>query len=143
MINELWSCGKLSTHFVSKGWGYEIWMVNNELYCGKILHVIKGKRCSVHYHKDKHETFYIKRGTIKLEYVYLKEFESYCKKYKQYGVNDTWMFLANHRILRVGDTFCIPPNTLHSFIGLSSTSEIIEISTHHEDEDSYRLIKGD
>ena len=29
-----------------KGWGYELWIVNNNLYCGKILHFNNGKKCS-------------------------------------------------------------------------------------------------
>ena len=41
---------------VNKLWGYEIWIENNEKYCGKHLHVVPGKKCSVHYHKDKKET---------------------------------------------------------------------------------------
>ena len=31
-----------------KGWGYELWLVNNEKYCGKILHFEKDRRCSFH-----------------------------------------------------------------------------------------------
>ena len=29
-----------------KGWGYEKWIVNKDEYCGKLLHIIKGKKCS-------------------------------------------------------------------------------------------------
>ena len=49
-----------------KGWGYELWIVNNKNYCGKILHFNKDKKCSWHYHKLKHETFYVQQGTIEL-----------------------------------------------------------------------------
>jgi hypothetical protein len=38
---------------VPKGWGREVWIANNDLYCGKILEIRKGKRCSLHYHKIK------------------------------------------------------------------------------------------
>ena len=31
---------------VPKGWGYEKWIVNTDEYCGKLLHFIKGKKCS-------------------------------------------------------------------------------------------------
>ena len=34
-----------------KGWGYEKWIVNKDEYCGKLLHIIKGKKCYWHYHK--------------------------------------------------------------------------------------------
>ena len=46
------------TEIHKKGWGYENWLVNTELYCGKILHFNHGKQCSLHYHKIKDETFY-------------------------------------------------------------------------------------
>ena len=49
-----------------KGWGYELWIVNNNLYCGKILHFNKGKKCSWHYHKIKQETFYVQKGKLKI-----------------------------------------------------------------------------
>ena len=52
---------------VNKLWGYEIWIENNEKYCGKHLHVVPGKKCSVHYHKDKKETFYIINGELLIE----------------------------------------------------------------------------
>jgi hypothetical protein len=37
----------------------------------------------------------------------------------------------------------LPPNTPHQFIGIDPKSTIIEISTQHFDEDSYRIQKGD
>ena len=51
-----------------KGWGYEKWIVNKDEYCGKLLHIIKGKKCSWHYHKLKDETFYLQEGKILLKY---------------------------------------------------------------------------
>ncbi len=38
-------------HIEPKGWGREIWIANNGLYCGKILEINKGKKCSLHFHK--------------------------------------------------------------------------------------------
>ena len=35
--------------FDQKGWGYEQWMANSELYCGKLLVVFADKKCSIHY----------------------------------------------------------------------------------------------
>jgi len=49
---------------VKKIWGSEEWLVNNELYCCKILNLKKGYRCSIHYHKDKDETFYVLKGIV-------------------------------------------------------------------------------
>ena len=41
--------------FVKKGWGHELWIVNKEEYCGKLLFFNKDKCCSFHYHEDKDE----------------------------------------------------------------------------------------
>ena len=51
-------------HMVPKGWGFEKWIVNNEKYCGKILYIVKDRKCSWHYHKIKDETFYVQSGKI-------------------------------------------------------------------------------
>ena len=59
-------------NIVPKEWGSEYWIVNNDLYCGKLLTLEKNKRCSVHYHKNKDETFYILEGKIKLELLLIK-----------------------------------------------------------------------
>ena len=108
-----------------KGWGKEVWMVNNELYCGKLLHVLKGKRCSIHYHKKKDETFYLLKGKILLE---LYE-EGYPKK-------------PTSTIFSEGDAIHIPIGLSHQFIAREDAT-IIEISTQHFEDDSIRLVKGD
>ena len=97
---------------VKKVWGKEIWIENRD-YCGKRLIVNKGFRCSMHFHKNKHETFYLISGRILMEMG--------DKKY----------------IMRPGHSIFIKPNTKHRFTGLED-SEIMEFSTHHEDSDSYR-----
>lgn len=51
---------------VPKGWGREVWIANGDLYCGKILEIRKGKRSSLHYHKLKTESFYLRSGRLKL-----------------------------------------------------------------------------
>ena len=54
------------THVVPKNWGEEHWIVNGA-YCGKKLVLKRGHRCSLHYHKDKDEVFYVIRGRVFLE----------------------------------------------------------------------------
>ena len=98
---------------VPKEWGEEIWMANNNLYCGKKLILKKGKRCSLHHHRNKDETFYIDSGKVLLEVE------------------------GEKQILNPGTSVLIEPHTRHRFSGLKD-SVIIEISTHHEDSDSYR-----
>jgi mannose-6-phosphate isomerase-like protein (cupin superfamily) len=103
---------------VVKSWGYEKWLTNNELYCGKILHINKNHCCSYHYHKLKDETFYILSGVVDIE------------------VDN------KHIWMKEGTSIRISPHTPHRFFGIED-SDIIEISTQHFDEDSYRIIPTD
>jgi len=111
--------------YVSKGWGYEKWVVNKEDYCGKLLFFFKGKKCSWHYHKVKDETFYIQSGKIELFWSSGDSLEE-----------------ANSIILEKGDAWHVPIGQRHQMIALEDT-ELFEFSTQHFDEDSYRIIKGD
>ena len=54
---------------VEKEWGREIWMANNqeEDYCGKILQINQGYNTSLHFHLEKHETFYITKGQLQVD----------------------------------------------------------------------------
>jgi mannose-6-phosphate isomerase-like protein (cupin superfamily) len=110
---------------VPKGWGFEKWIVNNEKYCGKVLYIVKDKKCSWHYHKIKDETFYVQSGKIVLYYGFEHD------KTKASGI-----------ILEKGDTFHIPVGLVHQMYALQDT-ELFEFSTQHFDEDSYRIEKGD
>ena len=42
---------------VSKGWGSEFIWESNDLYCGKFLNFKEGARFSMHFHKEKDETW--------------------------------------------------------------------------------------
>ena len=48
----------------------------------------------------------------------------------------------NIEILNLGDVFHIPPRMVHQIIAMSDFT-MIEFSTHHDDNDSYRIIRGD
>ena len=111
--------------FVSKGWGYEKWIVNCEKYCGKILFLAKGKKCSWRYHRKKDEVFYVQSGAIKI----------------YYGWDDN-IEMASVAVLERGDKFHVPIRLKHRMVALEDT-ELFEFSTEHFDEDSYRIEKGD
>ena len=111
--------------FVSKGWGFEKWIVNNREYCGKLLYFVKEKKCSWHYHILKDETFYIQSGKIKLFYSDEDDLEN-----------------ASEIILGPGDKFHIYKGLRHQMYALEDT-ELFEFSTQHFDEDSVRIVKGD
>ena len=55
---------KLEVH--PKIWGEELWVTNNEKYCGKILQFKKGASFSMHYHVKKEETFELLSGDCTL-----------------------------------------------------------------------------
>ena len=111
--------------FVPKGWGYELWITNTEKYCGKLLHIVKGKKLSWHYHKLKDEVMYVQSGCISIIYG------------KSEDMND-----ADEVVLLAGDSFHIPVGIIHRIIAID-TSEVFEFSTQHFDEDSIRIEKGD
>jgi mannose-6-phosphate isomerase-like protein (cupin superfamily) len=111
--------------FVPKGWGYEKWIVNKKEYCGKILWLAKDKKCSWHYHKLKDEVFYIRKGKLKV----------------RYGLNHD-ILKCDETILEPGDNFYVPPLLVHQMLALEDT-EMLEFSTQHFEEDSYRVKRGD
>jgi quercetin dioxygenase-like cupin family protein len=115
----------LSIKFVSKGWGFEKWIVNNEEYCGKLLYFVKGKKCSWHYHKLKDEVFYVHSGKLLVKYSNRDDLEN-----------------ADEVILNKGDNFHVYRGLRHQMMALEDT-ELYEFSTQHFDDDSYRIIKGD
>ena len=108
--------------FVSKGWGFEKWIVNCEEYCGKLLYFAKGRKCSWHYHKLKDEVFYVQSGKILV--FYSEEDDIYLNGVKR----------AQSIILCPGDKF-------HIYRGLRH--QILAFSTQHFDSDSYIIEKGD
>jgi mannose-6-phosphate isomerase-like protein (cupin superfamily) len=108
-----------------KAWGHELWIVNHELYCGKLLVFEKGKKFSMHYHLIKDEVFYIHSGKIRL----------------LYGLNDN-KNEATELILNPGDHFHVPPRMRHQMLAIQET-DLYEFSTQHFEEDSIRVEKGD
>jgi mannose-6-phosphate isomerase-like protein (cupin superfamily) len=96
-------------------WGKEEWIVNlgSAGYCGKKLILNKGHQCSIHYHKEKDEVFYINKGIVLM------------------------IVDGEELLMKPNSRIRIEPGTKHRFVGLTD-SEIIEISSHHKEDDSYR-----
>ncbi|MBU1082717.1 MAG: cupin domain-containing protein [Spirochaetes bacterium] len=107
---------------VPKSWGYEKWIVNNDDYCGKILYFAAGHSCSFHYHIHKHETFYLQSGKM---VIYL-------------GYDTKRPIVDKQFMLLPGQVMTIKPTLVHRMTAIED-SELFEFSTHHEDDDSYRL----
>lgn len=113
---------------VEKDWGHELWLANNEEedYCGKILYIKKGKSTSMHYHVDKHETFYVLEGTLRIDVLRDRD-----------DIN-AHPFSA---ICNEGDSMEMERERPHKLIAMDHSVTLIEISKFHRDEDSKRLFK--
>jgi mannose-6-phosphate isomerase-like protein (cupin superfamily) len=115
---------KATTSHVEKGWGHETIIVNNELYCGKILHFHTGSKFSMHFHMKKRETWYVASGEFLFRWINTKNADV---------IEET---------LRVGDTITNFVGEPHQIICIQE-GDIFEVSTQHFDSDSYRVGKGD
>lgn len=104
--------------FVDKVWGEEIWLVNNDKYCGKLLLVDQDAVTSYHCHKTKMETFYTIEGYGLL-----------CVEGKI------------HTLAPFTRPKTIEPNERHSVKGLTNLI-ILEISTPHREDDVIRFKKS-
>ena len=101
---------------VDKNWGQEIWIHNDEEYCGKILRFNKkNSKFSMHYH------------ILKKEYIWI----------------DTEAAEEKSCNIETGTCITIERGEPHQLIALEDNSEIFEVSTQHFDPDSYRIKKGD
>jgi N-acetylneuraminate synthase len=111
---------------VKKKWGRELWIVNEPEYCGKLLTVQPGHSCSLHFHKNKKETFYVLYGQLKLNILDLKT------------------ATGKTTVLKQGEAFTLLPLTPHTFSTADKRPcQFLEVSTHHEDSDSYRITRSE
>ena len=85
-----------------KGWGTEAYLLNNLNLCCKILTIKPGKRCSMHFHKNKSEIFFIIQGSMLLAWI------------------DTNNGGEHSQHLVVGDSVFIPPCLPHQFYSAST-----------------------
>lgn len=115
---------KSTTYNITKGWGFERILCNNENYCGKILHFNAGAKFSLHYHLIKREHFYVLKGKLELRHKDLSNADDLIMELKE------------------GDVIGIPVGAPHQLTAIEE-SDIIEVSTTHWDFDSYRVEAGD
>ena len=109
---------------IPKGWGKEIIIENNEKYCGKILVFNKGCKFSMHYHMKKDETWWVEEGQFRYTFI------------------DTENAILTTLTLEPGWVVRQYPGQPHQLEALTD-GRIFEVSTHHEDSDSYRVLPGD
>jgi len=105
---------------INKIWGREEWLVNNELYCAKYLYINSGFKTSIHFHKEKDETFIVISGFL-----------------------DLLVGFQNIYLTQGGDTCRIKPRQFHQLRNNTvSELKVLEVSTPHKDSDCYRIKKG-
>jgi mannose-6-phosphate isomerase-like protein (cupin superfamily) len=109
---------------VEKGWGHEEIFVTNDLYCGKLLHFVKGAKFSMHFHAKKDETWYVLSGQFAVKVI---------------NTNDAYITTD---ILTPGDIWRNKPLLPHQLI-CEEAGTIIEVSTPDSVEDNYRVFPGD
>jgi mannose-6-phosphate isomerase-like protein (cupin superfamily) len=109
---------------VAKGWGHELWVVNRH-YCGKLLHFHQGRKCSWHYHRLKEEVFFLHCGRLRVRYSFDDDLAS-----------------ASEVLLLPGMAFAVPVGLRHQ-MEAEQDSDLFEFSSHHDEADSIRLVRGD
>ena len=94
-LNDFWKMGEI-----------EYWIVNEEKagYCGKFIFAFDSQSGPYHHHKNKHETFFIVKGRLKMR------------------VND------EDRVLNEGNVLILAPGTWHSWTG-DGNAIFLEVST--------------
>ena len=110
--------------FVEKGWGHELIWATNDKYCGKLLNFNAGAKFSMHFHREKDETWYVLSGEFIVHWI------------------DTENAKRHSLVLTTGSTWRNKPLQPHQIECLQEGT-IIEVSTPDSVEDNYRIMPGD
>ena len=94
---------------VEKPWGHELIWAKTKDYVGKILHIKKGHRLSLQYHREKEETILLYSGTMNFVFENEK------------GV-------VEEILLNAGEAHHIPTGRKHRMIAVEDC-EVFEVST--------------
>jgi hypothetical protein len=95
---------------VEKPWGYEEIWAETDRYVGKILYIMAGCRLSLQKHAKKEETVRVMQGSLILT------------------TADESGSLTTH-ILQAGNSFHVPPGTIHRFGAGEHLVILAEVST--------------
>ena len=109
---------------VDKGWGNELIFADEKDYCGKLLNFKTGKKFSMHFHSIKDETWYVLSGKFKVNVIETNNAKSYSVE------------------LVKGNVWRNAPLVPHQVECLEEGS-IVEVSTHDDPNDNYRVQPGD
>ena len=109
---------------VEKGWGSEVIFATTDKYCGKLLNFNAGAKFSMHFHREKDESWYVLTGKFIVKVI------------------DTTNASQHDILLEPGNTWHNKPLLPHQVICLEEGT-IIEVSTPDSVEDNYRVLPGD
>lgn len=98
-------------------WGYQIRMVSEKEYCGKLLVLTNHEPGGHHYHNAKKETFIVLQGQVELMV--------------------TSEGNISHYDLSTGEQVTINPTDWHRMTAKRIDAVILEVSTHDSDDDTY------
>ena len=99
---------------VDKPWGHELWYALTDSYVGKILHIEKGHRLSLQYHRRKDESAYLLRGRLRVTS----------------GLDADALSTVE---LAAGEVWRNEPGTIHTLEALED-SDVLEVSTPEVDD---------
>jgi len=102
---------------VIKPWGREVIFAETKDYVGKLLYINEGHKLSLQYHEEKEETILVISGKL----------EIFVSGHGRRGLSSLK--------LSEGDTYHIPPGTIHRFSASLGTNVVLtEVSTNHLDD---------
>lgn len=110
--------------FVKKGWGHELIWATTDKYCGKMLSFDEGAKFSMHFHREKDESWYALSGEFLVHWINTLNADVITTKLVE---GDTW----HNEPLLPHQVECIKAGV------------IIEVSTPDSVEDNYRVRPGD
>jgi len=100
---------------IDKPWGYELLWAVTPRYAGKVIHIDAGRRLSLQYHDEKHESILVLSGSLHLHR----------------GSGDS----ATVQVLAPGESADIPAGAVHRFeASTDGDVELIEVSTPELDD---------
>lgn len=106
---------------VEKPWGYELIWAKTGDYVGKVLHINRGHKLSLQYHKTKEETIFVSSGKMTL-------------------VFENTSGVLEEIPLSPGEAHHIPPGKKHRMVAIEDC-DVFEVSTPQLD-DVVRLEDG-
>lgn len=109
---------------VEKGWGSEEIWVTNDKYCSKFLHFNSGAKFSMHFHREKEETWIVMSGKFLIKRIRTSDA-------KVEEIHAEVGTIIHNEPLHPHQVICLEKGT------------ILEVSTPDSIEDNYRVLPGD